>query len=511
MNSRHITQSHSHQTTLFLLIATSVLAVVMQCVQEYRFYAKEVEHLWLNDPNWIESWLTVPGGIAQLMTSAVTQFFGCWGIGALTMALLLGGVLRCGIGVQRQLRLPSWLTAWWLLPVVLLVLCHENGYYSLRGTVATALALAATWGYARRPSAVLAPTLVALVYWMTGSAGALLAVLIAAIELLGRRGWWRMGLALLTALLAAGFGVHYGVWITMEEALTPAQYYEWPSTYFIPLYAWLALALVPVLGHALSHTRLGSKPGWMTVAAVAVPITVGCTLYNALHNPKIYLLRQDEWRASRADWDGIIRAHQGTQSPTPFMSYLNLALAQKGQLVERMGEFHPYIAWSDEAQRYSPVLMTQNELSRDGLKLQSAVCWAWGGAALCNAQKAAFEANFLTPGMTDPVELQRLVLTNLRFDTPATAQKYLRRLQRTTRHHAWADSLLADSGSITAALVPIAPLPAEDGFYLKTQVGRLLRQITDEQPHNRVAAQFYEAYLIQSQDSVAYRHWKERD
>ena len=241
-----------------------------------------------------------------------------------------------------------------------------------------------------------------------------------------------------------------------------------------------------------------------------VPVVLMTVLYGSVHSPKAYLLRADEWRANHQDWDGIIEAHRGQSQPTPFMSYLNLALAQRGQLVTRMGEFNPYIAWSDEAQMYSPVLMTQNELSRDALKLQSCLCMAWGGAALCNAQKAAYEANFLTPGDTDPIELQRLVLTNQLFETPATAQKYLRRLRRTTMHHAWADERLARPELLQTDVDRLAEtLPDEDSFYMKTQVVRVLRQEAMRNPDNRVAAQFYEAYLIQSRDSVAFRHWRE--
>lgn len=44
---------------------------------------------------------------------------------------------------------------------------------------------------------------------------------------------------------------------------------------------------------------------------------------------------------------------------------------------------------------------------------------------------------------------------------------------------------------------------------MKTQVGKMLRQIVMQNPRNSIASQFYEAYLIQSCDSVAYRHWKE--
>lgn len=487
-------------------VLTLLLWCRLQWTQEYRFYAKEAEHLWLNDALWLTGWLKTPGGMSQLMMSGLQQFFGLWGVGALTMSVLAMTVAACGYVMHRQLKGNRGLDLWWLVPVALLTLCHENGYYNLRGTLAVALAMGAGCLYGRRPSLWLSLLLTGLVYWMAGSAAVLLAVVIATLEALQQRRLWNMILPVLLALTAAGMGVRYGVWISMEEALTPAQYYEWPSTYFIPLYAWICVPLLLVAGRLLPLK-------WKRVLAyvgICLIVNIDVLMRNAIHNPNIYLLRQDEWRASQEDWDGIIEAHRGVDRPTPLISYLNLALAQKGQLVERMGEFHPYIAWSDEAQMYSPVLMTQNELSRDALKLQSCVCMAWGGSALCNAQKAAYEANFLTPGDTDPVELQRLVLTNYLLETPRTAQKYLRRLSRTTMHHAWADQMLQHPELLEAEAERLRmALPDSDAFYMKTQVVKTLRDVAMRCPENRVAAQFYETYLIQSRDSVGLRKWNE--
>ena len=490
-----------------LLILAVTLAAVMQWTQQYRFYAKEVEHLWLNDSLWIVSWLKVPGGMAQLMTSALTQFFGICGVGASVMSVLLTSLIGLGWGITRKLGGSTWVMSWWLLPVAFLFLCHENGYYGIRGTLSTVLAVGGAWWYARHQLGWLAVVLIGLTFWMAGASAGLLALMIVAIELMNGRRWLIMGLSVLTVVLAAGLAVRHGVWISMEEALTPAQYYEWPSTYYTPIYAWVSMLVLLLLA---SNKRQPKMTRVLSVLGVLVSVTVASGLYSMVHNPRIYLLREDEWRASQEDWDGIIASHEGLNTPTPFISYLNLALAQKGQLVQRMGEFRPYIAWSDEAQMYSPVLMTQNELSRDALKLQSCVCMAWGGAALSNAQKAAYEANFLTPGDTDPVELHRLALTNQLFETPATAQKYLRRLSRTTMHHAWADERLTDPSLLAHEAESLGKtLPEEDGFYMKTQVVRCLHQTAYQHPENQVATQFYEAYLIQSRDSVAFRHWHE--
>lgn len=508
-----------------IIVMTLVMAVVLQWVQEYRFYAKECEHLWLNDWMWIAPHFAQPGGSVQLLTSAITQFFCLKWVGATSLAIVFGLVLLIAHKIQQKLDIAFCFLSLWLFPIGFMFLCNEHTYFNLRGHFAILLSLLISYwlivvyekvNEASITKALSAAVAVLFAYWLVGSMSVIIAEMTLAHVLIRRKDWILIVVSILSYLLVAGILTTMHFFANLEEALTPAQYYEWPASYSTPMLVWLILPFVPILGSYLSSrlAKTAAKAGWVNPLVMAVSMVLSIAVitdaYSSVHNSRVYQLRQDEWNARCGNWDAIISSHKGTREPTAFISYLNLALAKRGMLVQRMTEFNPYILWSDEAKMYSPVLMVNDELSRDALKLQSCVFMEWGGEALANAQKSAFEANFLTPGETDPVELQRLVLTNSLFDTNHTARKYLRRLARTTMYAHWAEARLADESLVDDEVEAMArTLPVNDGFYKKTQVGKMLRQIVMQNPRNSIASQFYEAYLIQSCDSVAYRHWKE--
>lgn len=516
---------HKIWQTGTIIVMTVVMAMVLQWVQEYRFYAKECEHLWLNDWMWIAPHFSQPGGMVQLLTSALTQFFCLKWIGAITIACVFGLVLLLGKKIMQRLNIDFCFLSLWFLPIGFMFLCNEHTYFNLRGHFAILLAILMSYWlivvFEKANVSLIAKAFLTIVsvlvsYWLVGSMSVIIVEMTIAYVLIRRTHWILILVSALTYLLIAGVLTSFRYYVNIEEALTPSQYYEWPTSYSTPLSVWLILPFLPIIGAYLTP-RLNSakaKSIWLKplvfFAGLLLSVAVIAEAYFSVHNQRVYQLRQDEWNVRCANWDAIISSHKGRQEPTAFISYLNLALAKKGQLVERMAEFNPYILWSDEAKMYSPVLMVNDELSRDALKLQSCVFMEWGGEALANAQKSAFEANFLTPGETDPVELQRLVLTNSLFDTNHTARKYLRRLARNTMYAHWAEARLADESLVDVEVETLArTLPANNGFYMKTQVGKMLRKIVMQNPRNSIASQFYEAYLIQSCDSVAYRHWKE--
>lgn len=510
-------------TMMMALLVTLAMAIVMQCLQEYRFYAKESEHLWLNDWMWIAPHFTRPGGFVQLLTSGITQFFCLQWVGALSLAVVFALVLATGWLLHRKMKIALGFISLWLLPIGFMFLCNEHSYYNFRGHLAILLSLLVAYGlvclYNRPWSPRIAKQVVTLVataatYWLAGSMSFLTVEVVIVYSLVSRKEWMQSLLAVWAYVVMAGISVKVRGVVSIEEALTPAQYYEWPASYTTPLMVWILLPVILILGSWLSPKLLEitERKKYMTplvmTAGVALSVVVIAQAFVAVHNPRVYMLRQDEWHARCGQWDDIIKAHEGSNEPTAFISYLNLALAKKGQLVERMAEFNPYILWSDEAKMYSPVLMLNDELSADALRLQSCVFMEWGGAALANAQKSAFEANLLTPGDTNPTELKRLVITNNLFDTKETAQKYLRRLSRTTFYSDWAQQRIATIPDDELRELARS-LPTANGFYMKTQIGKMLHQIVFQNPQNTIATQFYEAYLIQSGDSVAYRHWKE--
>lgn len=487
--------------------------VIMQSLQEYRLYAKEAEHLWLNDWMWMEQQLFVPGGFVQVFTSFFTQFFQFWGVGSLILSILFGLSFALLFEIGQFFKLKDSFVSFWLFPLIFLILCNEHSYFNLKGHFAFTFSLLFSYLFLRyfaqnRPwlKTEISIVFVAVGYALVGSSIVIFATIVFLYELFVGKTWLNSVSPLMAFVLCAGFSVKCKYFVDYETALTPLQYYEWPTTYFFPLYAWISVPVILVIGILLNRDCSKRINYLLFVGGVVAAFISFVNMFWGVHNDRVYQLRKDEWMARNKDWDGIIESHKNSKDPTPFISYLNLALAEKGVLVQRMMQFNPYIVWSEEAKRYSPVLMTNDELSRDALKLQSCVFMRWGGSALANAQKSAFEANFLTPGNTDPIELQRLIVTNTLFDTSKTAEKYARRLSRTTFYK---NTLLSPSQLSLLVEDLRKTLPEDDSFYMKTQIGKILRDIVFQTPNNKVAAQFYEAYLIQTQDSVAYRLWKE--
>lgn len=537
-----------HLTILLNSIAVVALGICTQLTQAYRLFAKEVENPWLNDQAWITGHLAQPGGVAQLLTSALTQCYAIPLVGALAFTVISAIIVV-------SLHSFSWrrhTLSLCLLPPVFLFLSHESSFYSLRGDVALmlAVAIAAACNAIRVRNGVVMALLsavgTALAYWCAGSAAVVTAVLLVVMACI-RREWLAVVLPPLALLGMAAVAVHTGHYASWQYAITPLQYYEWPSTYFFQIYAWSSAVLAVLADVLYSHTKMPER--WRYVLPVICLVAIGAmgmNMYGAVHSVKNYMLRQEEWMAQQRDWQGIIQLREHSDEKTCFVSYLNLALAETGQLTERLFEFRPYVVSIDEVmdddgagfqsdgatgasrqrktpadtagsdsiadrQVCSPLLMKSDELSRDGQKVQSAVMYEWGGAALCNAQKAAFETNMLTPGCCDAAELKRLVVTNAVFETPLVAEKYLRRLQRTTFHKAWADSVIANRVAFDKTVAAIRrTLPKDNTLYMKTQIVKTLQSITETDPANEVAAQFYEAYLLLTIDRTGLREWAEK-
>lgn len=514
----------------------AALGVCAQMLQAYRFYGKEAEHLWLNDSMWLTDHIATPGGIVQLLSSALTQMYAMPGAGAIVYAAVTASIVGALWAWGRRVHVL------FLLPAVFLFLSHENGFYNLKGDIAlmTAVLVGVMPRVSRRMVDVAVTVMgIALCYWTIGSATIVAALLIALRAAADRR-WTTAVAAPLTALAVGCVLKMAGNYVTWTEAFTPIQYYDWPSTFFFQLYAWGSVVLIGV-GIAIERkhsVRATEVMAFEVLSAVFVGV-MGWQMYRAVHNEKNYIMRTEEYMARQGDWDGIISLREKIADRNCFVSYVNLALAERGLLTERLFEFRPYVVsraeimdmgegnifqgdamtgasqqqhmQTDSIPMTAPLLMKSDELSRDGQKVQSIVMYAWGGAALCNAQKAAFETNMLTPGCCDPDELKRLVVTNAVFETPAVADKYLRRLQRTTFHRAWADSVIAHPKAFAATIDAMRrALSKDNALYMKTQIIKTLESVTQSNAKNEVAAQFYEAYLLLSKDGNGLLKWAER-
>lgn len=461
--------------------------------QEFRFYNLESVNLFLYDWKHIWSVLGSHGGFAMLVSSFLTQFMRIPFTGACiaTMLYMLTGWMTGRI--MTRFKGGEALAGLSLLPAAFLFLCLENDYYMFHGHVAFAISVAAVLICDSLPIRNLALRCIAdaiaafLLYFLVGSAAIVFAVSIFVLEMLryGFRGVWAMtcpAVLLLSAFISVRFSIASG-W---DTALTPFMYYSNPSTYFFPAYAWAMLPLLIVASRIASYAKF--RPSHILVASAAGVILsffIAWNLYGKVHSRSNYRMLQEQYLAETGQWDEIINSADRRQ-PTFFVSYLNLALAQKDMLMRNFMYFNP--------QTLSSLMYPVPNL-KDGFTLQSAVYEAWGYHAA--ARQAAFDANLVTPGMCNPRQLQVLVRTNMALGADDVARKYLSLLGKTLFYRKWAESKVDGLGE------PSAVLPHVDEYVRYDGMKGDMRDILDSDPSQRILAQFYELYqLLEKEEKI---------
>lgn len=477
------------RTKYIILYAASAVAIFLgvHFTQEYRFFNIESNDLFIYDRNHISEVIRQTGGLATLLASFLSQFMRIPFVGTIIVtalyllsAWLLGKILSKISGSALSYGLA-------FLPAGFLFLCMENDYYRFQGHAAFILVLAALTAYVsiseqrvkfRYAAGII---FIPLLYHLAGSISLVFAVSAFLWEITQRGLKGLLALAYpLILLLIAFIYVRLSLTSGWEHSLTPFMYYDWPSTYFFPVYAWTSVPALILVAWLIGFMKKKSgQPLWYAVAVFVLSFCISGYFYDIVHSRSYYRLIQEQHWAMKGEWDRIIETADRRQ-PNYLISYLNLALANKGHLVDRLGYYNP--------QPVSKVMFPTPNL-KTGLTLQSTVYMAWNYYSA--ARQAAFDADMVTSGMHNPHQLKVLVLTNLALGSPEVAEKYINILEKTLFYRAWAKDM---RNRIPDYRHPV--LPATDEYVRYDGLKGDMRDILDADPSNRILAQFYEAYSL---------------
>lgn len=480
-----------------MLAAIAVcMAAGVHLTQEFRFYNIESNDLFLFDWNHILAELLETGGLATLLGSFLTQFMRIPFAGTVivTAIYLLSADLLYR-SLSRLVKGPV-MAGLSFLPAVFLFLCMENDYYRFQGHIAFILMLAALYAYVSIPKDKLryaAGVLIVPVLYHAAGSIALVFALTAVIWDLAENGKKGFISLICPAVLAITVFIYVKASMvsSWEHSLTPFMYYDWPSTYFFPIYAWAMMPLLFLVAWVLSRWKVGIIDSRMiSIAVIAVLFFIAGNFYSQVHSRSYYRLIQEQYWAENEEWDTIIKTADRRQ-PTFLVSYLNLALAKKGQLVENFRYYNPQDLSS---------LMYPTPNLKTGLSLQSTVYMTWG--YLGSARKAAFDGNVVTPGSRHPRQLQALIKLNLVLGAHDVAEKYIMLLEKTLFYKDWASSMRRFLGDIEAIRgdeemgMMYASLPLTDEYARYEGVIGDMRDIHQACPSNLILSQFYELYKI---------------
>jgi len=268
-----------------------------------------------------------------------------------------------------------------------------------------------------------------------------------------------------------------GQFVSIEDAITPAQYYNWPTSYIISACLWITtVALIP-----LAALCVKLKFRYTDIITAGIAIVCFGLGYNNLHNAKTAKMQHECYLADNNRWNDIISLNKRHHSPTNIVSYTNLALAMQNQLLDRMFEFEQQLP----AQRTNSRTV-RNEI----LRLESAAYFLSGH--LAQARQSAFNSALITSGGVEPHDFLRLITINKAFGNYDVSKKHADVLKKTLFYRKSACSTLADTNT------PKLPLSSNfseiDGFASD------YREIVKANPKNTVAQQFQIAHILLTAD-----------
>ena len=456
---------------------------------------REQQQLFLFDKTYLVQCLFTVGGLATLSARFVVQFF--WNPATaviLTLALLGLGAWLLWFSVRDKRA------RWAILPLCFIPFAFLAASLSenvMHYSVLTAwlIALGALCRYSRiRTHRLIRGILLTLAVYLAAGPAALLFALCAAILDFFKRQW---GSALyVAAALAGGLGAWLMGWVpTLGRAWTPSFYYDLDAR--INLVHWIPWALLPLTVLACQAAKaFHGKRYLLPASCTAVFLLALLPAFRAAKDAESRqpgITYEYEHYATNEDWDGLIKSCRSHPWIPHTAQYLNLALSQKGRLLEDMFKYD----------QRGPTGLVQMSDDRGVSISQAHIMFAMGNMAA--AQDVAFNMLNTTEGLC-PAMLKMNARIELMRGTYAVADKYLSLLEKAPHYRQWAQE--QKSFLYNDAAVETDPLlgqgrrswPVLDGFAMFGNPLEELMRVVDANPANRGAMEYALAYMLLTKD-----------
>lgn len=428
-----------YKLVAFWLVVFGALFAFLQTRFEYHFYYIEQSQLFLFTEAYIRNKLLLPGGFSMLVAEFLVQFFIRPYVGALVTAALLTGVGICTAGIVKRIAPVSGLFILYVLPMLALLFMHFDFNYRVQGTVCYLMMMALLCGYMRIRNdlfrLVAGCVLVPVLFWLAGSIAVLFAGMVCLFEGLRKTPKWYISLIGVAEVLLLGVGtVYFSLMGEYRWVFGPDLYYHntlHPKE--IIYYSWICLPLVFLVAFFIRNKNSLSGKKWRAgisciaqLAMIAAVLWWGMPKYS---DAKTLRLKKLDYFARTEQWDKTIEECKGKLTNFLYMCHLNMALANKGELSDKMFNFD---------QRGPQGLLVQWNKSENISCLLSDIYFTMGATA--SSQEMAFEGYVSAMEDGNPRMLKRLVQTNLIYGTYPIAEKYISILERTYAYRDWAQS-----------------------------------------------------------------------
>ena len=422
-----------YKLVAFWLIVFGALFAFLQMCFEYHFYYIEQSQLFLFSEAYIRNKLLLPGGFSMLVAEFRPY------VGALVTAVLLTGVGVCTAGIVKRIAPVSGLFILYVLPMLALLFMHFDFNYRVQGTVCYLMMMALLCGYMRIRNdlfrLVAGCVLVPVLFWLAGSIAVLFAGMVCLFEGLRKTPKWYISLIGVAEVLLLGVGtVYFSLMGEYRWVFGPDLYYHYtlhPKE--IIYYSWICLPLVFLIAFFVRNKNsLSGKKLFAGISCIAQLAMIAAVLWWGMpkySDAKTLKLKKLDYFARTEQWDKTIEECKGKLTNFLYMCHLNMALANKGELSDKMFNFD---------QRGPQGLLVQWNKSENISCMLSDIYFTMGATA--SSQEMAFEGYVSAMEDGNPRMLKRLVQTNLIYGTYPVAEKYISILEKTYAYRDWAQS-----------------------------------------------------------------------
>ena len=426
-----------YKLVAFWLIVFGALFAFLQMCFEYHFYYIEQSQLFLFSEAYIRNKLLLPGGFSMLVAEFLVQFFIRPYVGALVTAVLLTGVGVCTAGIVKRIAPVSGLFILYVLPMLALLFMHFDFNYRVQGTVCYLMMMALLCGYMRIRNdlfrLVAGCVLVPVLFWLAGSITVLFAGMVCLFEGLRKTPKWYISLIGVAEVLLLGVGtVYFSLMGEYRWVFGPDLYYHY-TLHPKEIISWICLPLVFLIAFFVRNKNsLSGKKLFAGISCIAQLAMIAAVLWWGMpkySDAKTLKLKKLDYFARTEQWDKTIEECKGKLTNFLYMCHLNMALANKGELSDKMFNFD---------QRGPQGLLVQWNKSENISCMLSDIYFTMGATA--SSQEMAFEGYVSAMEDGNPRMLKRLVQTNLIYGTYPVAEKYISILEKTYAYRDWAQS-----------------------------------------------------------------------
>lgn len=517
MSKKNIEGMAVSPATVIALVTFALLGgflfFYLQSTQEFSYFYREQQQVFLHDSSYIGSLVSQIGGVGVLISQFLTQFFLLTKGGALISALIS---VATGIFLWLAFKRISY--SWFLAPLLMLPVFFYNlyladSYVHYEGLVALlvmakSLWLHGFWSRCHWAIRVAASSVWSLcLYVAFGPIAVLYALTIALFDVFQKTDKSYLSLVPLALVLFGGLlAVNQGMLVNLSTAYWMQGYTEYffnPGSFYN--YAWLSVPVVLVLFRLCA---IGNAPKWLQAGGFLVGILAlpfGYIQMNNSHQDKsMYKIEQVAYYANHQDWDNVARVAQSETGNYIFLNYLNLALSKKGQLLDRFLTI---------PQAGSQSLILSNSQNADVSMLMAQLYYHTGVVGL--SQVHAYSSNMaVTYGSP---EMNKLMIKNYLINGQyKVAEKHIKMMEKTQYYADWARSmrLFVNNDQALEANPELGAkrkdLPDNDAFTVLYGPINDLLTILDANPLENTAAEYAIAMLLLDKNFDGIRVFVER-